>query len=68
MCLILRNIHKTDQTSQTREFVQENYFFQNFEKMKLSPKIGNLTHPESKMLYIGFNKSLNQGKIYLGHI
>jgi hypothetical protein len=35
--------------------------------MKLSPKIGNSTSPDSEMLYILFNNSLLRGIMNLGH-
>jgi hypothetical protein len=56
--VFVRSIGETTKTSTTRDIFQKNQFFQNFVKMKLSPKKGNSTSPESEMLYILFNHTL----------
>jgi hypothetical protein len=53
------SIGETTKTSTKRGFFQKNSFFQIFMKMKLSPKIGNLTTPNTETLYIMINNSLN---------
>jgi hypothetical protein len=52
------SIGETYKTSTMRDFFQKNSFFQNFMKMKLSPKIGNYSSPDSEMLNTLFNNSL----------
>jgi hypothetical protein len=61
------SIGKTSRTSATRNFFQKNSFLQNFVKMKLSPKIANLTTPDTEMLHIMINNSLYIGIMKLGH-
>jgi hypothetical protein len=56
--VFVSSIGETSKSSTTPDFFQKNSFFQNFVKMKLSPKIGNSTSPDSEMLYIFMNYSL----------
>jgi hypothetical protein len=56
--VFVSSIGETTKTSTTRDFFQKHSYFQNFVKMKLSPKIGNSTSPDSEKLYILFNNSL----------
>jgi hypothetical protein len=65
--VFVSSIGETSKTSTTRDFFQKYSFFQNFVKMKLSPKKGNCTSPDSDMKYILFNNSLLWGIMNLGH-
>jgi hypothetical protein len=49
--------------SNTGDFIQKNSFIQNFDKMKLSPNIVNLTPVDSEMLYIMFLHAIILRKI-----
>jgi hypothetical protein len=59
--VFVSSIGETSKTSTTPDVFEKNSFFQNFVKMKLSPKIGNSTSPYLEMLYILFNNSLLLG-------
>jgi hypothetical protein len=66
--VFLSSIGETPKTSTKRDFLQKISFFQNFVKMKLSPKIGNLNTPDTEMLYIMINNSLYGRIMNLGHV
>jgi hypothetical protein len=66
--VFVSSIGKTSKTSTNRDFFQKNSFFLNFVKMKISPKILNLTTPDTEMLYIMINNSLIWKILNLGHL
>jgi hypothetical protein len=46
---------KPRQLAKCETLLLKNHFFQNFLKMKLSPKIGNLSPPDTELIYIMIN-------------
>jgi hypothetical protein len=56
--VFVSSIGENFKTNATQNLFLNGSFIQNFVKMKLSPKIGNLTIPDTEMLLIMINNSL----------